>query len=72
MAPDLRGMGLSDLPQDGYSIGDYADDVAALLDVLEIEQAVVCGLSMGGYISFDLVRRHRERVRALILMNTLA
>lgn len=70
MAPDLRGMGLSDVPQDGYSIAHYAD--AALLDVLEIEQAVVCGLSMGGYISFDLVRRHRERVRALILMNTLA
>ena len=72
VAPDLRGMGQSDVPVDRCSIADYADDVAALLDVLEIEQAVVCGLSMGGYISFDLVLRHRERVRALILMNTRA
>ncbi len=71
IAPDLRGMGLSDLA-DRYSMADYADDLAALLDTLNAGPAVVCGLSMGGYIAFELLRRHRERVRALILCNTRA
>ncbi|GIW52924.1 MAG: hypothetical protein KatS3mg081_2279 [Gemmatimonadales bacterium] len=71
IAPDLRGMGLSDL-SDRYSMADYADDLAALLDALDTERAVICGLSMGGYIAFEMLRRHRERVRALILCNTRA
>lgn len=72
VAPDLRGLGLSDAPAGGYSMETYADDIAALLDVLEIDQAVVCGLSMGGYVTFEFVRRHTDRVRALILSNTRA
>ncbi len=72
IAPDLRGMGLSDAPDDGYTMTDYADDLAALLDALRIEQAVVCGLSMGGYVGFEMFRRHRDRVAALILVNTRA
>ncbi len=71
IAPDLRGMGLSDL-SDRYSMADYADDLAALLDALNAAPAVVCGLSMGGYITFEMLRRHREMVRALILCNTRA
>jgi pimeloyl-ACP methyl ester carboxylesterase/acyl-CoA thioesterase FadM len=71
IAPDLRGMGLSDLA-DRYSMADYADDLAALLDALNAAQAVICGLSMGGYIAFEMLRRHRERVKALILCNTRA
>jgi pimeloyl-ACP methyl ester carboxylesterase len=71
IAPDLRGMGLSD-DSDRYSMAEYADDLAALLDVLDTEKAVICGLSMGGYIAFELLRRHRERVEALILCNTRA
>ncbi len=72
IAPDLRGIGQSDAPDLGYSMQTYADDLAALLDVLGVEDAVVCGLSMGGYIAFELVRRHRRRVRALVLMDTRA
>ena len=53
-----------------YSMDRYADDVAGVLDVLQIERAVVCGLSMGGYVAFALWRRHRERVRALVLADT--
>ena len=71
IAPDLRGMGLSQAPE-SYSMAEYADDLAALLDVLDARQAVVCGLSMGGYVAFELFRRHAHRVRALILMNTRA
>ena len=71
IAPDLRGMGLSDAPAK-YAISEYADDLAALLDALHVSKAVICGLSMGGYIAFDLFRRHRDRVRALVLVNTRA
>jgi len=72
IAPDLRGLGLSDAPADGYSMEEYADDLAALLDVLAIDKAVICGLSMGGYVTFEFFRRHKDRVRALILSNTRA
>lgn len=72
IAPDLRGMGLSDAPDLGYSMGTYADDLIALLDVLGVDRAVVCGLSMGGYVALELLRRYRERIRALILMDTRA
>ncbi len=72
IAPDLRGMGASDAPGDGYSIAGYADDLVRLLDRLEVSRAVVAGLSMGGYVAFDLVRRYRERVAGLILVDTRA
>ena len=45
---------------------------ALTLDALEVRRAVVCGLSMGGYIAFELLRRHPDRVRALILCDTRA
>jgi YbgC/YbaW family acyl-CoA thioester hydrolase len=70
IAPDLRGMGLTDVPGDGYTLGQYADDLAGLLDVLGIDQTVFCGHSMGGYIGFEMMRRHPDRIRALILANT--
>ena len=72
IAPDLRGMGQSDAPDLGYSMTTYADDLAALLDSLGVEGVVLCGLSMGGYVAFEFLRRYRERVRALILMDTRA
>jgi 3-oxoadipate enol-lactonase len=71
VAPDLRGLGLSENPK-RYSMADYADDMVALLDVLDGPRAIVCGLSMGGYIAFELLRRQPDRVRALILVNTRA
>jgi pimeloyl-ACP methyl ester carboxylesterase len=72
IAPDLRGFGLSDPLPEPWTLADYADDLAAILDQLEVEQAVVCGLSMGGYIAFEMWRKHRSRVRALVLANTRA
>jgi 3-oxoadipate enol-lactonase len=72
IAPDLRGMGASDTPADGYSITGYADDLVHLLDRLRVGQAVVAGLSMGGYVALDLLRRHRDRVAGIILVDTRA
>jgi pimeloyl-ACP methyl ester carboxylesterase len=72
IAPDLRGMGQSDAPDLGYSMATYADDLLALLNTLGVDRVVLCGLSMGGYIAFEILRRARERVRGLVLVNTRA
>ena len=72
IAPDLRGMGESDAPDLGYSIETYAGDLAALLDTLGVDETVLCGLSMGGYVALEFVRRWRRRVRGLVLMDTRA
>src|SRR6185436_12108198 len=62
IVPDLRGFG--DSPRGGpFTMDRYADDVAALLDALQVDRAVVAGLSMGGYVALALWRRHRKRVR---------
>jgi YbgC/YbaW family acyl-CoA thioester hydrolase len=72
IALDLRGAGASSAPANGYSVARYADDVVQVLDALGIDRAVVCGLSLGGYILFDLLRRHAGRIRAAVLCNTKA
>lgn len=73
ITPDLRAMGRSDVPTNGiYSMDVYADDLVALLDHLGISMITVAGLSMGGYIVFALMRRHPERVKGVILMDTKA
>ncbi len=71
IAPDLRGFGESSIVAP-YSVDQYADDLILLLDVLRIDRAIVCGLSMGGYVALACWRRHRARVRGLILMDTRA
>lgn len=71
IAPDLRGFGGSDATGP-FSMDQWADDLAALLDARSVDRAVVCGLSMGGYIAFAFWRRHRDRVRALVLADTRA
>jgi 3-oxoadipate enol-lactonase len=71
IVPDLRGFG--DSPRSApHSVDDHADDVAALLDMLQIEQAVIAGLSMGGYVALAFWRKHRGRIRALVLADTRA
>jgi 3-oxoadipate enol-lactonase len=72
IAPDLRGMGQSDAPDLGYSMATYASDLAALLDTLGVERVVLCGLSMGGYVAFEFLRRWRDRVSGLVLIATRA
>jgi 3-oxoadipate enol-lactonase len=72
IAPDLRGMGQSDAPDLGYGISIYADDLAALLDNFGVDQVVLCGHSLGGYIGFEFLRRWRRRVRGLVLIDTRA
>jgi len=72
IAPDLRGVKGGAAPAGGYSMGGYADDLAAELDAAGVESAICCGLSMGGYVLFELLRRYPQRVRGLILCDTKA
>ena len=72
IAPDLRGMGQSDAPDLGYSMATYAEDLLALMNTLGLDQVVLCGLSMGGYVAFEMLRRAPDRVRAVILVDTRA
>ncbi|MEU6484686.1 alpha/beta fold hydrolase [Streptomyces sp. NPDC046887] len=70
VTPDLRGYGASAVTPGKILLADFADDLAALLDHLGIERAVVGGVSMGGQITMELQLRHPHRVLALVLSDT--
>lgn len=72
IAPDLRGHGLSDAPEEPYSMEQHADDLAALLDHLGVQKEIVAGLSMGGYVTLAFWRRHPERMAGIALVDTRA
>jgi len=73
IVPDLRGFGQSDVTEGTVTMEQFADDVAGLLDALGVREPVVlAGLSMGGYVAFQFFRRHRGRLRALVLCDTRA
>ena len=73
LAIDLRGFGDSEASTGPYSLDLFADDCITLLDQLNITiPVIVCGLSMGGYITFALYRKYPQRVRGLILSSTRA
>jgi pimeloyl-ACP methyl ester carboxylesterase len=69
---DMRGHGQSDYPDDPacYSEALTVGDIAALLDVVGAEKAIVGGLSLGGYMSLAFYRAHPERVSALLIIDT--
>ena len=69
---DNRGFGASPPADSLLTMERIADDGAALLDHLGLERAVVAGCSMGGYAAFAMVRRHVDRIRALVLQDTRA
>lgn len=68
---DLRGHGRSGPSSlKRYSIGTFAEDLAEILEALELRRPILCGLSMGGMIAQSFAARYPERVRALILCDT--
>ena len=67
---DIRGHGKSAVGDGHYTIELFVDDLLALLDHLGIDAAVLCGLSMGGYIALRAAERDPGRVRAMILCDT--
>ncbi len=72
LAPDLPGFGGTPPLGGTLTMERIADQLVAFLDEQGIARAVVCGLSMGGYATLALWRRHPGRVRALVLADTRA
>lgn len=70
VALDWPGFGESEIDTDVSTMEMFADDVAGLMDTLGISQAVLCGLSMGGYAAFTFLRKYPQRIKGLILADT--
>ncbi len=67
---DIRGFGKSTAGKENESIDLFADDLINFMDALSIRKAIVCGLSMGGYILLNAISRHPERFYAIVLSDT--
>ena len=67
--PDLAGHGRSDPVTERTTTEDLAGDVVALLDVLEVAAAPVCGLSLGGMVAQQLLVDHPERVTGALVVS---
>lgn len=74
VVPDLRGLGKSNSGTDPnltISMEDHADDLIALLDHLQItEPVILMGLSMGGYIAWQILRKYASRIKSLVMCHT--
>lgn len=69
IAPDLRGRGRSGKPDTGYSMGEHAADVIALLDYLGLEKVVMGGHSFGALLSIYLAAHYPERITRVIVID---
>lgn len=69
---DCRGQGGSDHPESPYSMKGHADDLSELLDALNIEEAHVAGISYGGEVAQAFALKYPNKVRSLILMDTVS
>ncbi len=72
IAPDQRGYGVTDAPEgaENYTIKHLVDDLAGMLDALEIEKAIFCGHDWGGMVVWAMPLFHPERVAGVIGVNT--
>ena len=70
LAYDQRGLGRSEKPDRPYTMADYADDAAALMDAVGWNRAHVVGVSFGGMVAQHMALRHPERIDRLVLVCT--
>ncbi len=70
IAPDLRGHGRSGAGDGQFTYRQMAEDILGLLDLLRIDRAALCGLSMGGALCLRIFELHPARVLALVLCDT--
>lgn len=68
--PDFFGFGQTEIDENANSLEDFAREINNLLEHLKIERAIIGGLSMGGYVTFDFYRLFPEKCRALVLADT--
>ena len=72
LALDYRDTGDSDDATESYSVADLADDVADLLNALQIPRANIVGISLGGFVAIEFALRHPDLVEKLVLTSTSA
>lgn len=72
IVPDLRGHGTSDAPMGPYTIEQMADDVAELMETLNIDRYTVLGHSLGGYITLSLVERYPTKLQGAGIIHSTA
>lgn len=70
IAYDIRGHGESDAGNDSFSIDLFVSDLINFMNVLRINKASLCGLSMGGYIALNAIENHPQRFESLVLCDT--
>lgn len=66
---DCRGMWRSEHPAGPYSMEQHADDLAALLDVLEIQKAHIGGISYGSEVSMEFAIKYPQKTKSLIVID---
>lgn len=67
---DIRGLGASSAGDGQFTMELFVDDLEIIIDELKLNKPILCGLSMGGYISLRAVERMQEKFSALILCDT--
>lgn len=70
LRPDAFGCGASPPPPEALDMESWAGAVLASLDAAGVDRFALCGLSMGGYLGFEMVRAAPRRITALVLMAT--
>ena len=70
LAPTLRGHGNASRPESGYRSSDFADDLAALMNALRMEAAVVVGASSGGQVALRMALDHPRQISGLVLLGS--
>lgn len=72
ICPDLPGFGESPLPEDAFSLEDIGDSIVSWLKSLGIEQCIVIGHSLGGYIALEILKKHPDFTQSIGLFNSSA
>lgn len=67
---DLRGHGNSDKPEGPYSMDQFSEDIVAFMEKLQIPNATIVGISLGGMVAFELVNKRPDLVKNLIIVNS--
>jgi proline-specific peptidase len=67
---DIRGFGNSEINSGQYTMESYVEDLENIIETLKLEEPILCGFSMGGYIALRANEKQPEKFKALILANT--
>ena len=69
---DVRGLGASEVGDGQYTMEKYAEDLFSIIDKLKLETPILCGLSMGGYLSYRAIEINQSAFNSVIFCDTKA